>query len=456
MKVALVFPRFRYPSGDPPLGILYLASYLRERTGIEPYIIDPTFERKPLDFISRELDSTKPDVVGISAMVTMARDAALVAQAAKRILPESRIIMGGPHATVLPERVLNEKAVNAVCAGEGEESFAEMIQKGTYEGVPGFLYQEDGEIIRNPSRDPIPDLDMIPFPAFDLVRMERYFQNWFQLDTVAPGLRGTSVLATRGCPFRCAYCQPTLDRIFGKGLRKRSPGNVCEELSWLKQEFHINAFIFADDTFIADRGWVEEFCREMAARRLDLLWGCNVRAELVDKDLLGAMKESGLRKVYLGIEAYSDRIRNEVFQKNISKQEIEAAVSASKNLELGIQGYFMLGAPGETEEEILQTTKWSRVLDIDDAVFNLTTPLPGTFLYQRYESEVACEPEDMDYYRRYAFREGAGMKASQLNRIRLSAYLRFYMRPRKILYLIRFLLSPTGVKRTWLKLKRVV
>ncbi len=456
MKVALVFPRFRYPSGDPPLGVLYLAAALRRISGVEPVVIDPSFERDPLSFISRELSRARPEVVGISAMVTMARDALETARLAKRLLPESAVIMGGPHATVLPERVLADEAVDAVCVGEGEESLAEMVEKGGFEGVPGFIYRAEGAILRNPDRAPVADLDSLAFPAFDLIDMERYFENWFQLDTVAPGLRGTSVLATRGCPFRCSYCQPTLDRLFGKALRKRSPANLCDELERLKQNWNINAFLFADDTFIADRAWVGAFCEEMLKRDLRLLWGCNVRAELVDEDLLGRMKDAGLRKVYLGIEAYSDRVRNQVFNKKISRGQIESAVAASKSLGLGVQGYFMLGAPGETEGEIFQTLGFSRGLALDDAVFNVTTPLPGTYLFEQYRSEVALEPEDMDYYRRYAFRERAGVSQARMSRIRLWAYLRFYLRPRQIFRLLRFMLSASGLKRTWLKLERVL
>ncbi len=456
MKVALVFPRCRYPSGDPPLGILYLAAQLREKAGIEPVIVDPTFERNPLSFVESEFKRLRPDIIGISAMMTMARDALELARMAKAILPASKVIMGGPHATVLPERVLDAEAVDAVCIGEGEDSFCDMVQKGGFEGVPGFCYSEEREVICNPERAFIPDLDKIPFPAFDLIDMEKYFQNWFQLDTVGPGLRGTSVLATRGCPFRCSYCQPTLDRIFGKALRKRSPLHVCEELTWLVERYKLNAFLFADDTFIADRAWVMDFCEEVLRRGLRLLWGCNIRADLVDEDLLGRMRDAGLRKVYVGIEAYSDRIREEIYNKRISREKIEAAVRGSRKLGLGIQGYFMLGAPGETRDEVLQTLRWARGLELDDATFNLTTPLPGTYLYERYESEVALEPEDMDYYRRYAFRERAGMSSAQLNRIRLRAYLGFYLRPSRLLHLIKLLIGPQGLRRTLLKLKRVL
>ena len=194
--------------------------------------------------------------------------------------------------------------------------------------------------------------------------------------TVRPGLRGTSVLATRGCPFQCTYCQPTLERLFGRGLRQRSPAGVVNELQELQERYGLSAFLFADDTFIADRGWVQSFCRELQARKLNLIWGCNVRADLARKELLAEMRDAGLAQVRVGIEAYSDRVRNEVFRKKVSREQVEEVTRAARSLKLASQGYFMLGAPGETREEVRATVRWARRLPIDDANFNLTTPLP--------------------------------------------------------------------------------
>jgi radical SAM superfamily enzyme YgiQ (UPF0313 family) len=456
MKVALVFPRRHYPSGDPPLGILYLAARLRERTGLVPKILDTTFDRDAFAHLRQELMAEKYDLVGISAMVTMARDANAAADLCKQVRPETKVILGGPHPTTLAERVLENPAVDAVGLGEGEDTLVEVVEREGFAGVPGVWYREGGEIRKNPPRPWLQDLDQLPFPAFDLLDLEPYLQGWFQLDTVRPGLRGTSVLATRGCPFQCTYCQPTLERLFGRGLRQRSPGHVVDELQELQGRFGLNAFLFADDTFIADRAWVQAFCRELRSRKLGIIWGCNVRADLARRELLAEMFDAGLRNIRVGIETYSDTIRQEVFRKKITREQVEEVTADAWAMGLSVQGYFMLGAPGETREDIRETVRWARRLPIHDATFNLTTPLPGTYLFEKFQTQVAVAEEDMDYYRRYAFTEGSGLSQGWLSRQKLWAYITFYLRPDRLGRLLRLVFGPGGWSRFAMKLRRVL
>ncbi len=454
MRVALVFPRAKYPTGDPPLGVAYLAAAMRKATGEAPVIIDTTFAADPAGLVKRELEKERFDLVGISAMVTMAREATHAAREAKRTNPGCKVIVGGPHPTTLPDLVLAEEAVDAVCVGEGEETFVELLEAKDIREVPGIFFR-DGGGVKGEHRKPIGDLDQLAFPALDLLDMEEYFNHWFQLDSVKPGLRGTSVLATRGCPFKCAYCQPTLDKLFGKGVRKRSAANVVDELELRGSQFGISGFLFSDDTFIADRKWVMSFCDEILSRGLGYGWGCNVRADLVDEDMLRRMKEAGLAKIYVGIEVYSDENRREIFNKRLTREHVERAVGAAKALGIGTQGYFMLGAPGETPSDAWDTVKYAWRLPIDDATFNLTTPLPGTYLFEKHSGAVELCPEDMDYYKRYSFKPGAGLDERRLLRIQKAAYLGFYMRPMRLVGQLAALFTPGGLQKLWSKIRRV-
>lgn len=456
MKVALVFPRGHYPSGDPPLGVLYLASRLRQQTGVVPHILDTTFDRHPRERLRQQLSEEKYDLVGISAMVTMARDALAAAELAKQIRPETKVILGGPHPTMLAARVLEHPAVDAVGLGEGEDLLVEVVKRGGFAGVAGVWYREGGEIRKNPARPWLEDLDQLPFPAFDLLDLQPYLEGWFQLDTVRPGLRGTSVLATRGCPFQCTYCQPTLERLFGRGLRQRSPVKVVDELQEWHERFRLNAFLFADDTFIADPAWVRAFCRELNSRRLRLIWGCNVRADLARRELLAEMYEAGLRNIRVGIETYSDAIRHEVFRKKITREQVQQVTAEARSLGISVQGYFMLGAPGESREDVRNTVRWARQLPIHDATFNLTTPLPGTYLYEKYQARVALPMEDMDYYRRWAFQADSGLSQNWLSRQQLWAYFTFYLQPGRLGRLLKLIFGPRGWHRFWMKLRRVL
>ncbi|HUT51950.1 MAG TPA: radical SAM protein, partial [bacterium] len=250
--------------------------------------------------------------------------------------------------------------------------------------------------------------------------------------------------------------QPTLERLFGKGVRKRSAANVADELAARKERFKITGFLFADDTFIADHKWVRSFCSELNARGLGLKWGCNVRADLVTEELLGAMKQAGLGKIYIGIEVYSDECRRDVFNKKLTREQVEKTVDAARKLGVKTQGYFMLGAPGETRSDVRATARYARRLGLDDATFNITTPLPGTYLYDNHRDQVAVAAEDMDYYRRYSFIPGSGLSERWLHRMQVLAYAGFYLRPKRLTAQLAALFSAGGLKRFLSKLRRVL
>ncbi|MBN2473293.1 MAG: cobalamin-dependent protein [Pirellulales bacterium] len=456
MNVALIFPRFKYPSGDPPLGVAYLAARLRQRTGITPRVVDTTFARDPMAMLEQVLREDRFELVGISTMISMARDSLAVARLVKQHQPHARVLIGGPQATLLPEHFLADPAVDAVAVGEAEETLSDVVEQDRLEGIPGLWVSNGGQPQAPVAREPIADLDALPFPALDLLPMEDYFASWFQLDTVRPGLRGAPVLAGRGCPFRCAFCQPMLNMLFGAKVRKRSPGNLADEIEWLKERFGINAFLFTDDTFIVDPRWGRAVCEELQRRKLDLVWGCNFRPDLADRDLFDCMVAAGARKIYMGVECYSDTTRCEILNKGVNRLQIAAAVAAARASGLRIQCYFMLGAPTETRQDVRDTIRYARRLDIDDVTFGIATPMPGTLLLEKYRGDVTIEPDDMDYYKRFAFRPRAGLDQRYLRRAQFWGYVGFYLRPFRIRHLTKLLLGRHGLKRMWLKVRRLL
>ncbi len=449
-----IYPRLKYPTGDAPLGILYLAAMLRSRLGIVPEILDLGFSRDPAKELRARLAENRYQWIGISAMITMAGAAKQMAGLLKAMQPEAKIILGGPHPTTLPEQC-PPALYDFLAMGEAEESLVELLQKGSGAGVAGIWFQAGDKWEQNPARPPIENLDTIPFPAFDLVDLDRYKKLWFQLDTLGRPVLGVNVMATRGCPHSCSFCQPTLEKLFGRKLRKRSPENIVAELSWLKEKFSIQGFDFMDDTLVLDKNWCKDLAAKLAQAELGLVFGCNIRADLADREVLSALSEAGLRKIYLGVEAWSDRVRNEILNKKIARPEIEAAVQMAQGLGLKVQGFFMIGAPGERREEIKRTLAYARELKLDDLTINITTPLPRTHLYEKFRAEIAIPEEKFDYYRRYAFR-GKELDESWLRRAQVLGYLRFYLRPAQMLKLLRSLLSPRMLRRTLLKLERVL
>ncbi len=452
-KIALIFPRCKYPTGDMPMGIGYIASALLKTGKVEIDIIDTTFIKEPMKYIAEAFTKKRYDLIGFSVLTSMTRDAGEMADIIKGIDPGARIIFGGPHATVAPELALEHASVDAICIGEGEQTMMALAEADlNFTDIAGIWYKQDGQIVKNPSRKPIDNLDELDFPNKDLLDTERYFKEWFQLDSVSPSLHGNNIIASRGCPYHCTYCQPTLSRIFGKKIRKRSPENIVAELQFLKDRYQIKAFMFQDDTLIVDKKWVYRLCDLMLENNINLLWGCNIRANLADKDLFKKMISAGLRKVNIGIESGSQRILDEVYDKRITLAQVENAINILKELDLKVQGYFMIGAPTETEAEILQTIKFAKNLDIEEATFSITTPLPYTHLFEKSKDMIGRNYDTFDYYKEpvYSNKNGGILPPGKISLLKKRAFLEFYLAPKRLLSTMKALLSA----KTYVKLQR--
>ena len=434
MKVALVFPRFKYPSGDMPLGIASLAScILKYYPDTTVDLIDTTFEKNPVKYIDRIFRDNRYDLVGISVMTTMLNDSLLVASVVKQYHPDTKVIFGGPHTTVMPEQTLRNDHVDCVVIGEGEETILDIIKfEGDFLKVNGVWFKKSGEVVKNPLRKPIGNLDSLPFPERSLFPVEDYINSNAGLDSVNHRLRCIALLASRGCPYRCSYCQPTLTKLFGKKLRKRSPENILEELKDLKERYRIDSFMFYDDTFVIDEKWVFSFCDALIRSNLKLVWSCNVRANLVNYDLLKKMKEAGLKKVGIGIVSGSQRILDEIYNKQITIKMIKESVKIIKSLDLKIQGYFMIGAPTETEDEIMQTIAFAKALDIEEAAFSITTPLPGTTLYEGSKDLIKDDVSDFDYYKKSVYTSTGKLTPQKIEYLKRRAFVEFYASPKRL------------------------
>lgn len=460
MRIALVFPRTRYPSGQPPLGILSLAACLREQEpAIEIDVIDPTFARHPLRMMREQLLGKAYDLVGVSVMTSMLNEAIYASRIAREAPNRPIVVWGGPHPSVLPEEAIAHSWVDVIALGEAEETLNELVAAGgDPDGIHGLWFKRDGEVIRNPPRLPIHDLGALPHPARDLIDMEAYAKAWYSLTAASPELRGTSVIASRGCPFSCTYCQPTLDQLFGPRLRRRPVAHVMDELRELREVYHLDAFMLEDDTFIAHNHWALEFAHQLQDSALNFQWGCNVRADLVVKgpQLMAEMVRAGLVQVNMGIESGTQRILDQIYDKRITVEEVREAVAICNALGLRIGGYFMLGAPTETLREVIHTIEYAARLGIDEAAFNVTTPLPGTYLWDKTRELVGHDLPDFDYYQRSVYRSKDVLSPRALDLLKKWAYLRFYaLTPRRAWrILIADVLSAAGLRKLWMRMKR--
>ncbi|HOI10580.1 MAG TPA: radical SAM protein [Myxococcota bacterium] len=457
--VAFVFPRTRYRSGDPPLGVALLAAIVRrDRPAVSVSVIDGTF----LGGRDRLLDRVRScgaDLVAVYADSLMLPDALAVGRVARA--SGAFALAGGPLATVAPDLLL--PGFDAVFRGEGDGAIAAIVDRvlagDPLADVPGCLLPgpDGAPFDAGPVAHP-EDLDGLPFPAWDLLDMPRYIRLWPYLDGLGMATPGTNVVASRGCPWHCAYCQPTLSAIFGRRVRRYSPGRVAEEVAALQAQYGIAGVFFHDDTMTASPRWLDALFAALARLPRPPLWGCNARVDTLDVDRVDRMHAAGMRAVHLGIEAGSARVRADVLRKPIDIAHLETLTAHLRRRGVHALGFFMLGSPTETVGEMLQTLRLARRLPLTEATFSITSVLPGSALADIVASDARFElpaGREADYYRRRNFVDREHPLGDlSLRAIQYAGLVGFYLHPLRAGYLARHLGSVQGLRKLAMKAGR--
>lgn len=356
----------------PSLGMAYIAAYL-EKQGFKARIIDCTAQRYGLEELENIFKTMpQPRFVGFSATTPLINNVFAIAKLCRRYFPETVIVAGGVHPTVLPDETLSCPDIDVVVRGEGEETMVELARGKDLGSIAGISFKKDGKSTHNPDRPLIADIDEIPPPAYHLLPMDKYYP--------ATGsyarLPAMSMFATRGCPGRCTFCYRT---FYGK-VRKRSPENMLREIELLHTQYGIREIQFYDDTFTAFTETVLKFCDLLKKSRLPIAWSCFTRVDFVTEDLLKAMKSAGCHLILFGVESADETILKNI-EKRINLDKVREVVRLARKIGIDTRASYMLGNPGETEETIKKTIDFAFKLDTDQAHFNITTAYPGTELY---------------------------------------------------------------------------
>lgn len=427
LNVALVAPSqgSRYP--QPPMGLAILAAVL-ERAGYPVTVVDANALGLDAEQAARE--ARNADVVLLTAMTPTINAAGDIAKRLKQANPRLPVVLGGAHATLLPEETLASLPdIDLIVRGEGEESVLEVLQgleRGQIEGIEGTTCRKDGAISGMPARPGTVDLDGLPFLAYHLLPLQRYRPH----PPHGRALPFAAIITSRGCPYRCAYCSKP---VFGSKFRAQSPERVVEEIEYYIKRFGTREIAFYDDVFTLDKRRAFAISELMLQKGIKLHWTCETRVNLVDRELLTQMKRAGCYAVSYGVESASPDILKTI-NKDISADQVEEAVRMTR--ECGVQaiGYFMIGSPGETPATIRQTIDLAKGLKLDFAQFAITVPFPATKLYQLYKEMGGAEVawENFVY-------EGGGdhtpvFESAELSRAELHdwakrAYREFYLRP---------------------------
>jgi radical SAM superfamily enzyme YgiQ (UPF0313 family) len=399
MRIALISPKWHKKANDyPPLGLAYLAAVLElagHQVAIFDFSLDPN--ASSADEV-RRVRAFDPQLVGITAMTSVYKSALETAILLKAELGRP-IVIGGPHATMYPERVLAESPViDYVVRGEGEETIqalARALEGGSRElgAISGLTYRLRGEIISNPDRPLISNLDALPFPARHLFDLERYGLR------TPDGQPMVTILSSRGCPYNCSYC---FKGIVGRTYRQRSPDNIIAEIRQIIDRYGIHNFYFIDDLFTIDTRRLNAIADRIINAALDIRWQCLGRVDRVNAEILKKMYAAGCRQIHFGIESGNQQILERI-NKGIKLDQVRQAVRWAQEAGIHVKGYFMLGLPGDTEGTMQQTVDLAVELNLDEAMFSLTTPFPGTRLWEELVKKNPQTEYNQDFTRAYYY-----------------------------------------------------
>lgn len=412
MKVLLIKPpltlnkNFRgLASFYLPIGLGYIASSLRNG-GHGVTILDAGIEKcnkindrddgvkylgMSWDDITERVKKENPDIACISVLTVESVNASLVAKSVKNANKNIKVVAGGPHVCVKPEETLLDPNIDFVVIGEGEITVTELVDalenNKPLHDIKGIYYKENGKVIKNESRLPVQNLDDLPFPAWDIMNVEKYFKALKYLQgsrSLKDGEIG--MITSRGCPFGCVFC--SIKNIMGRNFRPRSPENVVNEVEYLVNTYGVKHIGFEDDNLTFDKKRINLICDMLIDRGLNkkITWDTpnGVRADTLDEDLLIKMKNSGCIEIWVAPESGSQYVVDNLIGKHLDLQTVENIVKICKKVGIKCWCFFVIGIPGETMEQIEETLQFANKLKLlgADPSCSIALPYYGTNLYK--------------------------------------------------------------------------
>lgn len=437
MKVCLINPPpkevkeiYEQKGFFPHIGLAYLGSYL-EQKNVDYSILDCKFEGIDITELKERLLKINPNVVGLTAMTHEIENAAFCAKEIKKILPQTKIIIGGTHSTILPEETMSMyKEFDILIYGEGEHTLYETVMaiknNNNLKIIKGIVFRDKDKIVKNEPRPFIENLDELPFPAWHKFSKSKKYP----------------VLASRGCPFRCVFCT----RLSGNKIRNRTVENVVSEFEHIVKNYHTELIMFYDETFTLNKERVIKLTDMLIEKKLnDTKWSVQTRVNVVDYDMLVRMKKAGCVEVGFGVESGNEQILK-VIKKDITKEQVIKAVESAKKAGLRTESYFIIGHPFETIDTINDTINFAVKLNTSTVAFGIMVPYPGTEVYEMAKQNIggykmiASNWNDFNKQIGNAL-EIKGLDRKTLEKMQYLGYLKFYVYNLKLYSFIKFIFT---------------
>ncbi|MBU3922736.1 B12-binding domain-containing radical SAM protein [Patescibacteria group bacterium] len=446
-----------FSNPQPSIGLAYIASVLK-KNNFEVVAIDAYVNQFCLVDILDKIKKELPQIIGISVLSTSAGIVTQLVKEIRKLFPKIRIVMGNIHASLFDKELLKQNLADYIVYREGEYTFLELVQKlsknQSIDDVMGISFLRNGKIISTGIRPFIEELDELPFPDWTIFPLSKYKTD--PRTALIPGHGEMQILATRGCPNMCAFCSSHTDKSLGYKYRMRKPEKVVDELEYLNKKYGARAFSFMDLAFplIKDHGMA--LCREIIKRKLNtkIKWTTETRVKPIDQEMLNMMKKAGCKKVNFGIESGNNEILK-VLKKNFTTDDVRRAVDFTNKAGIEANGMFMIGLPGETKKEIMETINFALELKLRYAIFNIFVPYPGCEFYENLSKQGKIHFKDWSDFTSYPTYSGGepvyvpdGLTKEKLMNLQKLAMKRFYLRPKFILNEIRHF-KPHMIKKYW-------
>lgn len=398
LNIAIINPPIRLTDKPRhlPHGLAILGNAIRNKLGITPVFIDINAHRYDDEQVASILKSIDFDIVLIGGLIPVYKRIIKYAEMIKAIDPNAIIIAGGSAAMSVPELLLRNSKVDAVCAGEGEIAVIELLEGlskrhklDELAHIKGFYYKIGDKIIFSGKPDLLKDLDAeSDMPAYDLLPMDIYLSN----PIVGFG-RDVDFISSRGCPYNCTFCyQP-----WGRKFRGHSVDFIIRSLEYLKSRYHIDFVSFQDDEFMASPKRVIEFCDKVKKAIPGLLWSCTGRVNIIEDDIVRTMKGSGCVSISYGFESGSQRMLD-AMNKKATVAQMENAVRVNRKYEMMLPVSFIIGMPEEDEESCRETVEFCVRNNIPMKSMMFATPYPGTKLFEFAVSTGRIKKEELHEY----------------------------------------------------------
>jgi radical SAM superfamily enzyme YgiQ (UPF0313 family) len=431
-----------------PVNLLYLAAAARQ-AGQEPFVWD--FEVEPFSekIVKDRAREVSPHLVGITCLTCNVKMGARIARWIKKEKPDVFVAVGGPHGSAIPEKTLREfPDFDAVIIGEGERTWAELadkLEKGVpLDGTPGLAHRRGEEIVVEERRPLVRDLEELPFPARDLIDHSLY------RGASSPGLdatyyRSTELFSSRGCPERCIFCASKV--TFGRTVRFRSPENFLAEVDECMERWGYRHFTIEDDTFTYRPGRLAEICRGLKERGVS--WDCDTRVNLVSREMLFMMSESGCQKVAFGVESGSPEILAKL-KKDINLEQVRKAFKWAQQAGLITTAFFIIGGhPSENFEDVEMSAELIKEIDPDLMAVAIGVPFPGTELERLMKERRLVFSEQWEKYTHIHSRpcwRTEHFSPRDLVKLQNDLFRRFFLRPHFIAKTMKKAMSIRGVR----------